>query len=299
MDEADGFDEGVVHDFRRKGRPLTLSFARTRKSAGKTGQRIRPRLDSRFCTHDNAQLRRPGASSTAQAPQAWATSAIIETKAPRAANSTKSRTASIRMRDIERSQVPDKFLICSNYVLVNAHASAGAVRTRTPNFEIRTLDLLLRFSASHSYRRKRGRVGVLPNPDPKYHNSEPPEPWPASCPPSDATAPIDGVLLRLVTSATPTADDFSVGSSEQRKKPQNCDLCRWLACSVWLAATPRNRLSALTRLPKLRDRKYIAFLKVGPDAGRQKPHDTDPNHISLWMYATFDPKLNIQKTEPL
>jgi hypothetical protein len=140
------------------------------------------------------------------------------------------------------------------------------------------------------------RDRMLSDSRPSYHG----EPLPNGCPPDDAIAAPDDVLLRLTSSPQPSAEDFAVGSANgRRKKPDSCNPCTWLSCSVWRPMTPRETLLALTRLPKMSDKKFIAHVKVNSRCGIVKPHQKDDNHLSFWMFLAFSPEKAIVKIEPL
>lgn len=126
-------------------------------------------------------------------------------------------------------------------------------------------------------------------------------PLPTNCPPSDAKSLEKQIVLRLVPTGTATANDFRSGAATpNRKRPKGCDECQWHACSVYLSGKEtKQRLKDLTGFPNLRHMKFIAHLEVGADSGMAKPWPNDPNHISLWMFATFAPNGAVQKCEPL
>jgi hypothetical protein len=120
-------------------------------------------------------------------------------------------------------------------------------------------------------------------------------PLPMGCPPADAKSPPDSIVLRLVPSNPAADSDFDSGAAQGKKKPHNCDLCRWSACSVFLDSTPIEKVQGLTKLPNLRHMKFIAYLKVNQQSGKFKPWDTDAEHLSLWMHDSFKPHLSIAK----
>jgi hypothetical protein len=124
-------------------------------------------------------------------------------------------------------------------------------------------------------------------------------PLPADCPPVDASDAGDGIVLRLVVTDPPTASDFLSGHVEGKTQPKKCDDCRWRACSVWDAGTPYEVLSGLAKLPNLRDKKFIARVKVSKQCGRLKPFDSDPRHMSFWMRQSFLPEKAIDRVDPL
>jgi hypothetical protein len=68
---------------------------------------------------------------------------------------------------------------------------------------------------------------------------------------------------------------------------------------MWLETTPREKLADLAKLPNHSDKKYIAHVQVHEDAGRIKPHDTNGDHISFWMYEDFDVQAAVKKVEAL
>jgi hypothetical protein len=96
-----------------------------------------------------------------------------------------------------------------------------------------------------------------------------------------------------------TANDFLSGEAEGRNKPPGFDACRWKAASFFLPSVDRQKLIDIVKLPKHAHKKLIAFVQVGPDAGRAKPHEKDNTHISVWLFTTFNPHQHIQKFEAL
>lgn len=59
------------------------------------------------------------------------------------------------------------------------------------------------------------------------------------------------------------------------------------------------RMVDLTKLPNLQHMKYVAHVKVHPQAGKALPHHGDPVHVSFWMYASFHAHSAVVKLEPL
>jgi hypothetical protein len=45
--------------------------------------------------------------------------------------------------------------------------------------------------------------------------------------------------------------------------------------------------------------KFIAHIKADAACGHIKPHKTDREHISFWMYDNYDAVASIGKIEPL
>ena len=126
-------------------------------------------------------------------------------------------------------------------------------------------------------------------------------PLPDNCPPKDAIKPPkDAIFLRLVPANPATLDHFKSSKAEgNRRQPRDCDDCRWAACSVWIATTPRGKLSDLAKLRNLSHMKFIAFIKVDESSGYIKPHEKEPKHLSFWMFEAFEVAKAIVKVEPL
>lgn len=131
--------------------------------------------------------------------------------------------------------------------------------------------------------------------------SEPPayrERLPPNCPPPEASALANQIVLRLVPDANICPDHFTSSAGKGRPCPSGCTPCVWSACSVYPESTPRAVLADLCGFPKLRNMKMIAHLAVDELSGvaQQTGHK---GHISLWMYANFDPVNAIKSLEPL
>ena len=129
-----------------------------------------------------------------------------------------------------------------------------------------------------------------PPPLPKYKE----HPLPADCPPLDGQPVGDCVVLRLVETNPPTADDFRSSKAECGQCPPGKDICRWHSCSVWVPEVKLERIAGLRKFPKLRSKKFVAHVNVPANSGRIKPHDGDPQHLSFWMYETFFPEASIK-----
>lgn len=124
-------------------------------------------------------------------------------------------------------------------------------------------------------------------------------PLPDACPPSDATDATTGTYLRLVRADPCTLEDFRSGHAEGKRKPQKCDMCTWMACSVWVESSAFERLADLAKLPTLSDKKFIAYFSVDPSCGKIKPHKKEKQHLSFWMRESFEPHKAITKMVPL
>lgn len=108
------------------------------------------------------------------------------------------------------------------------------------------------------------------------------EPLPDQCPPSSAVAPNGLAVYRAVRSNPPLLDDF-----DSQVKLKTIDLtnrpaefvCRASACSVFTDITGAKQLK---KLPKLRDRIYVACLQLSADAGVivKKGH-----HVDWWIFS--------------
>lgn len=68
---------------------------------------------------------------------------------------------------------------------------------------------------------------------------------------------------------------------------------------MWIATTPREKLSGLAKLRNLSHMKFIASIKVDESSGYIKPFEKEPNHLSFWMFEAFDVEKAIVKVDPL
>jgi hypothetical protein len=121
---------------------------------------------------------------------------------------------------------------------------------------------------------------------------------PASCPPADAAAPPDSLLVRLVSSGTPCANDFRSCHLEGKTPPRRHDPCVWRACSFFVETTPDYVLADIAKGKNHLDKKFKAYIRVNQGSGVIKLSSAG-NHVSFWMYDTFSPEDAIEKVEPL
>jgi len=123
-------------------------------------------------------------------------------------------------------------------------------------------------------------------------------PLPDQCPPAEAVPPGDILLVRLVPTDIPTANDFRLCHLEGKTPQRRCDMCAWRACSFFLESTPKEVLAGIASFKNHADKKFKAFVRVGPDSGviRVWP---DGNHVSFWMYDTFLPENAVERVEPI
>lgn len=118
------------------------------------------------------------------------------------------------------------------------------------------------------------------------------EDLPDSCPPAEAAPPPSSDVYRLVATDTPTEEDFySHAKLGKKKKPSGVCECRWASCSVYDASSPKGyaQVVNLTKIPALRDRKYVALVTVDEKSGETIKSANGSSHIDLWMYEDFDP----------
>ena len=101
--------------------------------------------------------------------------------------------------------------------------------------------------------------------------------------------------MRLVRSTNVCANDFRSCHAEGKRQPKKCDECRWHACSVWVEATPFEKLADLVKLPNLTEMKFIAHISVTATSGCIKPHEKDKQHISFWIVTSFRRKSLLQR----
>lgn len=125
------------------------------------------------------------------------------------------------------------------------------------------------------------------------------EALPAGCPPADAVALSEQIVLRLIPFDPACAEDFASNAAKGKGCPKRADPCRWAACSIHREDTPRERIKDLAKLPNLAHMRFIAQVLIDERSGTAKPWPNDEHHISLWMYAAFEPHRSVQKLEPL
>lgn len=126
------------------------------------------------------------------------------------------------------------------------------------------------------------------------------EALPLNCPPVDASPLINQPVLRLVSSAHPTAKDFLSYAALGKPLNEDSDIddCCHASCSCFLYNPKLDRGKSFRKLPKLAKRKFVAILNLDTNSGvAQVKHAS--GHVDLWMYASFDPLAAIQKVEAL
>ncbi|WP_439360529.1 hypothetical protein [Bradyrhizobium sp. DASA03007] len=124
------------------------------------------------------------------------------------------------------------------------------------------------------------------------------EELPHNCPPHNTPKMPSLIVLRLVKSAKPTMDDFLSQASLGLERRGDTDECCHASCSVFKVDEKVNRAQQLRKLPRIRSRKHVAFLNLGPTAGRAKVSQHS-NHIDLWLFKAFNPLSAIQSIEKL
>ncbi|WP_417826463.1 hypothetical protein [Thalassospira povalilytica] len=115
------------------------------------------------------------------------------------------------------------------------------------------------------------------------------EDLPDNCPPDDAQNPEEQYVLRLVSGTDITSEDFFSHAKLGKERPENCCSCKWSSCSVFALPKGNHRTIAHMKLPKLRDRKFAAKLKVFPQSGLVKESKSKNGHLDFWMFSTFNP----------
>jgi hypothetical protein len=127
-----------------------------------------------------------------------------------------------------------------------------------------------------------------------------PPPWkeelPLDCPPEGASVLSNQTVLRLVSSATPTAADFLSYAALGLTPKGDDDPCTRCACSVFYYDEKIDRARQLRKLPTLGKRKHVAYLTLTDTAGVGVPNQKT-GHISWWIAHSFDPVAAITKVE--
>jgi hypothetical protein len=103
-----------------------------------------------------------------------------------------------------------------------------------------------------------------------------------TCPPTDATAPDEAWVFRLVPTDHVESKHFdSYAKINLIPRPPSVDACRWASCSVYRETT------AITKLPKVRGMRFVAKFKIDKKSGLAK--EKKSGHLDFWMYAAFNP----------
>jgi hypothetical protein len=124
------------------------------------------------------------------------------------------------------------------------------------------------------------------------------EDLPTNCPPSGAGALGSQVVLRLITGKTACDEDFKSHAALGKKCHGHASPCTAAACSVFAESTSQHGVTDLAKLPKLRDRRFVARLNVDASSGLAEM-SSHGNHISIWMFKSFDPVKAVVSVAPL
>jgi hypothetical protein len=122
---------------------------------------------------------------------------------------------------------------------------------------------------------------------------------PPGCP-EEGTEPLSPqVVLRLVFSNPPVAEDFASYAATGRPCPPKVSGCRWASWSVFRGdTTGREAIISVAKLPRFKKRsKFLAHVNVPAGAGLGRIVQT--GHIDFWMFSTFDPASAVLHLEAL
>lgn len=124
-------------------------------------------------------------------------------------------------------------------------------------------------------------------------------PLPDACPPPDAAQPTSRLLVRLVRTDPPTAEDFRSchleGKTPSRK---DHDPCAWQGCSFFAEETPREKIDGIAKYKNHADKKFLAFIRIDEQSGVIKI-GPDGHHTTVWLYAAFVPENSAEKVVQL
>ncbi len=87
-------------------------------------------------------------------------------------------------------------------------------------------------------------------------------------------------MIRAISGPQATTADFDSHAKRNIALPDGMCPCRWASCSLFQS-------SATTKLPKIKKRKYLAFLNVDESSGLALAGNG--GHFDFWFWATFDP----------
>ncbi len=125
------------------------------------------------------------------------------------------------------------------------------------------------------------------------------ESLPDQCPPSNAINTDERMVLRLVKNSHFSESDFYSHAKLNKPLPKDVCECRWASCSVFSLPEGKHVAQAISKLPKVRDRKYVATIKLSPIAGKMEISSSRRGHIEFWMYDSFNLKDSICEVKEL
>lgn len=122
---------------------------------------------------------------------------------------------------------------------------------------------------------------------PQYRES-----LPVDCPPSEAQDGELGEVWRFIQGSTPVDADFDSHAKRGLPNRNSVPPCEFASCSLF--ETERAKEMAKNQFFK---RKLASRLAVPASSGR---HITNARgHVSLWMYASFNPCAAVAETVKL
>lgn len=117
------------------------------------------------------------------------------------------------------------------------------------------------------------------------------ETLPESCPPAHAK-PFVGRLIRLVGPDALSAKDFD-SRTKLGSVPFPGKECGCASCSMFLESISKDALLDMMKFPNLKKKTVVALVNVDANSGLT---ETRGQHVDLWMFAQYDPLLNIADT---
>jgi len=112
------------------------------------------------------------------------------------------------------------------------------------------------------------------------------EELPAQCPPAHAAAPDDLEVFRVMRTDLPTVEAFDSQAKLGTVSLEGRDAefaCRASSCSVFSQIAGATKL---TKLPKFRDCKFIAHLRLNANSGMV--HNSSGYHWDWWIFSDCD-----------
>ncbi|MEP1230432.1 MAG: hypothetical protein ABJG88_07130 [Litorimonas sp.] len=123
---------------------------------------------------------------------------------------------------------------------------------------------------------------------------------PEECPPADAVDVPEPQLLRLVEKENPTEQDFLSFHDIEGKVRTNVCKCMSFGVSYFSVNADKHYIADLTKLPKLKKKRYIATVNISAQDGAVQKTDPNKNgHYCFWRKKSFDPLSNISEVKPV
>ena len=97
----------------------------------------------------------------------------------------------------------------------------------------------------------------------------------------------DMVVMRMSNESSPTQQCF-VSFAALGLDPGDNDPCEFASCSMFTTNKPNDFEQAIRRLPGIKWKKSVFFLKTNKNMGRYDLNKKS-KHVNMWFYAACNP----------